>query len=75
MALSYNANLHKYSGKADLVPQFDPENSEISAITWLHKIEHSGLINSWIDKTKSFCMQFPVLSIDCLLSSNQIQMP
>ncbi|CAH2020657.1 unnamed protein product [Acanthoscelides obtectus] len=47
----------KYTGKADLIPEFDPEKSEITAINWLHKIEQIGMINSWSDEQKSLCMQ------------------
>lgn len=55
--LLYNTSNAKNIGKADLVPLFDPENSEISSVNWLHKIEQIGLINNWNEATKSFCMQ------------------
>lgn len=55
--LSQNTSLQKYTEKADLVPLFDPENFEGTALNWLHKIEQIGMINNWSDETKSFCMQ------------------
>ncbi|KAJ8916423.1 hypothetical protein NQ315_014635 [Exocentrus adspersus] len=52
-----NNNSEKYKEKAELLPLFDPENSCVTALNWLHKIEQIGMINGWNDETKSFCMQ------------------
>lgn len=43
--------------KADIVPEFDPEKSELPATLWLNKIEQLGAIHGWNDDVKSYYMQ------------------
>lgn len=43
--------------KADIVPEFDPEKSEIPSLQWLNKIEQLGAIHGWPDHVKSYYMQ------------------
>lgn len=43
--------------KPDIIPEFDPEKSELPAQQWLNKIEQLGAIHGWSDTVKSYYMQ------------------
>lgn len=52
-----NPNYYGVVVKPDIIPEFDPEKSELPALQWLNKIEQLGAIHGWTDNVKSYYMQ------------------
>ncbi|XP_061717286.1 uncharacterized protein LOC133525073 [Cydia pomonella] len=52
-----NPNYYGVMVKPDIIPEFDPEKSELPAQQWLNKIEQLGAIHGWSDSVKSYYMQ------------------